>query len=109
MARDVGSVGTTVGMAVLTATAVPNNLAGMLPSLMTIQRFGAEDVDRKALRRGEVLGSAVSLAEGVAASLLTGSWLPTLATVIVLGIYLAAYEHAIQNPAEDATPIDQQG
>jgi hypothetical protein len=92
----------------LAAGEVPNFLAGMLPSLMTIQRFGADEQDRAALRRGELAGSALALAVGVGASLAAGSPLPAAATVIILVAMLMLYEHAIANPRPDAAPINDQ-
>lgn len=97
-----------VGLMLLAASEVPNFLAGMLPSLMTIRRFGAEDADREALRQGEVAGSALALAVGAGASLVANSWLPFLATAVTLAVMLAMYEHAIRNPHPDAVPISQQ-
>lgn len=97
-----------IGLTLLAAAEVPNFLAGMLPSLMTIQRFGADDIDRAALRRGEILGSVLSLSIGMAASLLAEDALPFAATAIVLVVMLGAYEHAIRNPSPSARPIDDQ-
>jgi hypothetical protein len=99
---------TTVGLTLLAVSEVPNFLAGMLPSLMTIRRFGAEDVDREALRQGEIAGAALALTVGVGAALVAQSWLPAIGTVAVLAVMLAMYEHAIRNPHDDAVPIDQQ-
>lgn len=92
----------------LAAGEVPNFLAGMLPSLMTIQRFGADEQDRAALRRGELAGSVLALGVGVGASLAANSAMPGVATGVVLVIMLALYEHAIRNPRPGATSIDQQ-
>lgn len=97
-----------VGLTLLAATEAPNFLAGMLPSLMTIQRFGAEDMDRAALRRGELIGSSLTLAVGAGASLVANSWLPFMACAAVLAIMLYFYEAAIRNPQPGAKPIDQQ-
>jgi hypothetical protein len=97
-----------VGLAMLAAAEVPNFLAGLLPSLMTIQRFGAEDLDRAALRRGLVAGSALSLGVGVAASLIAHDPLPAAMTGVVLLAMVAMYEHAIRNPHPSAKSIDDQ-
>lgn len=99
----------TIGLALLAAAEVPNFLAGMLPSLMTIQRFGADDLDRKALRRGEISGSLLAVAVGGGASIAAHDALPLWATIIVLVVMLMMYEHAIQNPHPDAVPINKQG
>lgn len=99
----------TIGLMLLAAGEVPNFLAGMLPSLMTIQRFGADEQDRSALRRGELAGSILALGVGAGATLAAGSPLPFGATLIVLVVMLGLYEHAIRNPRPDAAPINQQG
>lgn len=98
-----------VGLMLLAASEVPNFLAGMLPSLMTIRRFSADERDTATLRRGEVAGSALSLAVGAGASIVARSWLPMIATGTILVVMLAMYEHAIRNPHEDAKPISDQG
>ena len=97
-----------IALALLSAAEVPNFLAGLLPSLMTIRRFGAEDLDRKALRQGEMLGSVLSITVGAGASLAARSWLPFLATMVVLVVLLAAYESAIRHPHPNAKPINNQ-
>lgn len=107
MGRDVGAA--EVGLMLLAAGEVPNFLAGMLPSLMTIQRFGADDIDKAALRRGELAGGALALAVGVGATLAAGSPLPLIATGVILVIMLVLYEHAIRNPRPDAKPINDEG
>jgi hypothetical protein len=98
-----------LGLAILAASEVPNFLAGMLPSLMTIQRFGAEEEDLRSLRRGELIGSVLALGVGFGATLVADSPWPFLATGVVLVIMLGAYEHAIRNPHPAATPINRQG
>ena len=98
-----------LGVTLLAVADVPAFLSGLLPSLMTIQRFGAEDIDRDALRRGEALGGALALAVGAGASMIADSWLPFFACAATLAVLLAAYEHAIRNPSPSATPIDSQG
>lgn len=96
----------TVGLALLAASEVPNFLAGMLPSLMTIRRFGADDLDRTALRQGEILGGSLALIVGVGASLVAQDPAPAVATIVILGVMLVMYEYAIRNPHPDAKPIN---
>lgn len=96
----------TAGLMLLAAGEVPNFMAGMLPSLMTIKRFGATAEDRAALRKGEVAGAALSLGVGIGASLVADSWLPLMSTVVILGIMVYMYEDAISNPHPDAMPIN---
>jgi hypothetical protein len=98
----------TIGLALLAASEVPNFMAGMLPSLMTIRRFGADEGDRKALRRGEVAGVILSMGVAFGASLAAGSPLPFVAALVVLAILLYMYEDAMRNPAPDAVPINHQ-
>jgi hypothetical protein len=99
---------TTVGLTILAISEVPNFLAGMLPSLMTIQRFGADELDRSALRKGEIAGSLLAGGVGIGASLIARDPLPAIGSLIVLAIMLGMYEHAIRNPHPSATPIDRQ-
>jgi hypothetical protein len=96
----------TVGLALLAASEVPNFLAGMLPSLMTIRRFGADEMDRSALRQGEILGGGLALVVGLGASLVAQDPAPAIATVVILGVMLVMYEHAIRNPHPNAKPIN---
>lgn len=98
-----------VGLTLLAATEAPNFLAGMLPSLMTIGRFAAEEEDRRRLRHGELIGSALTMTVAAGASLVADSWLPFLAAGGVLAVMLWFYEDAIRNPSSDAKPINQQG
>lgn len=98
----------TIGLALLAAGEVPNFLAGMLPSLMTIQRFGADEHDRKALRRGELAGSVLALGVGLGAALASNDAMPAVATIAVLVVMLGLYEHAIRNPRPGARSIDDQ-
>ena len=97
-----------LGLTILAMSEVPNFLAGMLPSLMTIQRFGADDGDVSALRKGEIIGSVLALGVGLGATLVADSPLPLIGTVLILVIMLAAYEHAIRNPHPDSVPINRQ-
>lgn len=96
----------TVGLALLAAGEVPNFLAGMLPSLMTIRRFGADEMDAKALRQGEMAGAVLALMVGVGASYAANNPAPAIATVVILVIMLLMYEHAIRNPHPNAKPIN---
>ncbi len=98
--------GATVGLALLAAGEVPNFLAGMLPSLMTIRRFGADEMDKQALRQGEVAGSILALMVGVGASYAANDPTPAIATIVILVIMLFMYENAIRNPHPGAKPIN---
>jgi hypothetical protein len=98
------------GLAIMAAAEVPNFLAGLLPSTMTIGRFAAEPADRARLRRSEVVGSALAVSVGIGASLIAESPLPFLLTLVVLCVLIYEYERAIQGAQNDGTarPINAQ-
>lgn len=98
------------GLAIMAAAEVPNFLAGMLPSTMTIGRFAAEPEDRMRLRRGELVGGALGVSVGVAASLIAGSPVPFILTMTVLVILIYEYERAIRLAQQSGTaaPISDQ-
>jgi hypothetical protein len=95
-----------IGLTILAAAEVPNFLAGLLPSKMTISRFAVDPHDLSMIRRGEVIGSALAIAVGVAASLIADSSAPLVVTVIVLLILLYEYEQAIRHPNPRAEPME---
>lgn len=106
MTKDVTATASTVGMTLLAMSEVPNFMAGLLPSLMTIKRFASDEADVTALRRGELIGGTMSLAVGVGASLAVGSPWPAIGTIVTLIIFLSQYETAIRNPHQDVVPIN---
>jgi hypothetical protein len=90
-----------VALTILTVAEVPNFWSGFLPSLFTIATFSGGD-DAKVehtkhwIRRGEIQATGLSLALGVAASLLAEEPWPFLG-VLFLIIYLGyQYEHALK-------------
>jgi hypothetical protein len=99
-----------LGLGIMAAAEVPNFLAGMLPSTMTIGRFAAEPADRLRLRRGEVVGGALSVSVGIAASLIGESPMPFLLTMVVLAVLIYEYERAIRLAQAEGTaqPINAQ-
>lgn len=99
------------GLAIMAASEVPNFLAGLLPSTMTIGRFAADPVDRRRLRRSEVVGSALAIGVGVGCSLVADSPLPFIMVMGVLAVLLFEYERAIRQAQDspDTKPISQQG
>lgn len=95
-----------VGLAILAAGEVPNFLAGMLPSLFTIQSFsGGREEARKSFRKGELVGSAMSLAVGLGASLASNSPLPLIATAVVLAGLIGMYEYAMAHPYTESVSM----
>jgi hypothetical protein len=99
------------GLAIMAASEVPNFLAGLLPSTMTIGRFAAEPADRARLRRGEIVGSALAIGVGAGTSLVAQTPLPMIMVLAVLAVLLYEYERAIRlaQASGTATPINQQG
>ena len=96
------------GITILSMAEVPNFLAGVLPSLMTIRRFGATKEDVDTLRIGEVIGGILSLSIGLGASIAEDTPAPFLGNLAVLAFLITAYEWAIQHPHPNAVPINQQ-
>lgn len=90
--------GPQLGLAILAAAEVPNFLAGMMPSLMTIRTFADDPEQVRALRRGELVGSVLALGVGLGASLIADSPVPLLASGAVLGVLLYEYERAMRDP-----------
>lgn len=91
------------GLTLLAASEVPNFLAGMAPSLFTLQHFtDKSSADAKAARdsmhRAYVVGGGLSLAVGAGASLVSDSWYPLAACAIVLVVLIVQYEWALDNP-----------
>lgn len=98
----------TAGLAIMAASEVPNFLAGLLPSTMTIGRFAAEPEDRARLRRSEVVGSALAIGVGVGCSLVANSPVPFVMVLAVLAVMIFEYERAIRQAIGTATPINAQ-
>lgn len=96
------------GLAIMAAAEVPNFLAGLLPSTMTIGRFAADPIDRMRLRRSEIVGSGLAVAVGIGASLVGGHPLPFFLTMAVLAVLLYEYERAIRSAQKGgaAMPIN---
>ncbi len=98
------------GLGIMAASEVPNFLAGLLPSTMTIGRFAADPADRARLRRSEVVGSALAIGVGVGTSLVAESPVPFIMVMVVLVILLYEYERAIKQAMTEGTaqPINAQ-
>jgi hypothetical protein len=98
------------GLAIMAASEVPNFLAGLLPSTMTIGRFAAEPADRMRLRRSEIVGSALAVGVGVGCALVANHPAPFIMVLVVLAVMLFEYERAIRGAQESGTavPINKQ-
>jgi hypothetical protein len=91
------------GLTLLAASEVPNFLAGMAPSLFTLQHFTDKSsadarAARESMHRAYVVGGGLSLAVGAGASLVSDSWYPLVACAIVLVVLIIQYEWALENP-----------
>jgi hypothetical protein len=89
----------TIALTILQMGAVPGLYSGVLPSLWTIAHFSNQNLDetRRWIRKGEVRASALALGTGLAASIVTGSPMPLLGTIVMAGLLVSFYEHALNN------------
>jgi hypothetical protein len=94
-----GMSGEAIGLTLLAVAEVPNFYSGLLPSLWTIGHFSETENEEANywIRRGEVMASALTLAVGIATSVLTKSPLPMVGVIVMAGILLYLYEHALRN------------
>ena len=117
MPRGGGMDSGTAGLVLLGLAEVPQVMSAFLPSPATA-RMGfneGEDVAERIryLRRGEVIGSAVSMAIAASVSLLASrnvgprAWWVTVGSAIVLGIFLLEYERAIGTAEREHNGRDQ--
>lgn len=97
------------GLFLLAVGEVPNYLAGVLPSWMTIRRFSGDERDTGTLRAGELFGAGFALLVGIGASLIAHSIWPLVGTLAAAAVLLVGYEWAIRHPHTDARPISAQG
>lgn len=90
------------GLILLGLAEVPQVMSAFLPSPTTAYMGGADPVRIAWLRRGELIGSGVSLAIAGAVSLVAAqsmgasAGLIFLGAVIILGLFLLEYERAIK-------------
>lgn len=85
----------TAGLFLLALAEVPQVMSAFLPSPFTAATFGGQP-EARWLRRGEVVGSAVSLSIAGAIALITRSWAPFAGAAAVLAIFLWEYERALR-------------
>lgn len=90
-----------VALTVLVISEIPNFWSGFLPSLFTIATFSGGDEykaehTKRWIRRGELQATGLSVALGIAASILAEDPWPFIG-VMALVVYLAwQYEHALR-------------
>lgn len=103
-----------VALTVLVVSEVPNFWSGFLPSLFTIATFSGGDEDKAAhtkrwIRRGEIQAAGLSVALGIAASMLAEEPWPFLG-VLLISAYLAwQYEHALRLGLSSGLALDMNG
>jgi len=103
--------GQDVALTVLVVSEVPNFWSGFLPSLFTIATFSGGDPEKVAhtkqwIRRGEVQAMGLTVALGLAASVLAEEPWP-LVGVLVMGFYLALqYEMALKKGCDAGPSVD---
>jgi len=90
-----------VALTVLVVSEVPNFWSGFLPSLFTIATFSGGDEDKAAhtkkwIRRGEIQAFGLSMALGIAASILAEEPWPFLGVVAMTAFLAYQYEHALR-------------
>ena len=80
---------------------VPNFYSGLLPSLWTIGHFSDEqDGEAKFwIRRGEIQATCLTIAMGVAISIMSRSIWPLVGMLAMAAYLLYLYEHALQHGA----------
>ncbi len=109
-----GLEGDKLALTVLMMGTVPNNFSGPLPSFFTISSpffhdQAAEYGNRKRIWQGLVMGSAVSLGEGFAVSVLADSWLPLIGTAAMVAIYGTGYIYSLNHPATEEEEPESYG
>ena len=100
-----------VALTVLVVAEVPNFWSGFLPSLFTIATFAGGDDEKAAhtkkwIRRGEIQATGLSLALGVAASILAEEPWPFIGVLFLIGYLAWQYEHALKLGLSEGTKMD---
>jgi hypothetical protein len=70
--------------------------SAVLPSIMTIGTFVDSPEKIAMIRQGEVVGTVLNLAFGIALSLFSGSLLPVAFTIGACLVMIAIYEYALR-------------
>lgn len=91
--------GSSVALTVLAAASIPNIYGGFLP---TFWEIGSPETSARQdsvywIRRGEIVATGISLAIGVAASVVDRTPLAFIGVLIMVGVLLYLYEHALRH------------
>jgi hypothetical protein len=104
------------GLVLLGLAEVPQVMSAFLPSPTTAYMGGADPVRIAWLRRGEIIGSAVSLSIAGSVSMIAaqdmgnGAWWIFLGAVGILALFLWEYERAIRmGQADNGGQVPAQG
>jgi hypothetical protein len=100
-----------VALTILVVSEVPNFWSGFLPSLFTIATFSGGDPakaehTRRWIRRGEVQATGLSVALGIAASLLAEDPWPFIGVAALIVYLIYQYEHALRLGIDKGMNID---
>ena len=100
-----------VALTVLVIAEVPNFWSGFLPSLFTIATFSGGDEGKAQhtkmwIRRGEIQATGLSIALGVAASLLAEDPWPFVGVMLMIAYLAYQYEHALKLGLSDGPGMD---
>ena len=97
----------TAGLILLGLAEVPQVMSAFLPSPTTAYQGGADPERVAWLRRGEIIGSTVSLSIALAVTFVARremgekAWLIFLGAVVILAAFLLEYERAIRKGQEN--------
>lgn len=102
-----------IALTVLVVSEVPNFWSGFLPSLFTIATFSGGD-EKKAehtkrwIRRGEIQALGLSLALGIAASILAEEPWPFVGVIAMCMFLIYQYENALRMGCKQGLNLDME-
>jgi hypothetical protein len=71
--------------------------SAVLPSIMTIGTFVDSQEKIRMIRQGEIVGTVLNLAFGIALSMFSGSFLPLAFTIGACAVMIGIYEYALRS------------
>ena len=83
-------------MSAFVALEAAHAYSAVLPSIFTIRTFGGEPGTVKAIRDGEIFGTAFGLGIGAVVGMLIKSWLPLVFAAATSALMLSVYEGALK-------------
>lgn len=102
-----------VALTVLVVSEVPNFWSGFLPSLFTIATFSGGDERKQQhtkswIRRGEIQALGLSIALGIAASILAEEPWPFIGVLLISGYLIWQYEAALRLGIQGGLGLDME-